>query len=186
MIWNLLWHGGVSHCWVRSLMIDRELFPIYTCILIQTHVPFVSCFEIPLWLHSLLVHERNSSSVLWLVHHLWIHHRTRPLVIQLLWISWRFQSWNLCYLLCKLGQFCQSNPQKLVCLCHQKLWFEVKIVSFALSLLALFSSWITSCWLLWLAAIISRNLGWIFASSINVALRSWPGMDPRGDWYWFT
>ena len=67
-----------------------------------------------------------------------------------------------------------------------KILIEVNIASFALSLLALVSSWNASCWLLWLAAIISRDLDWIFASSINVALRSWPGMDPRGDWYWFT
>ena len=38
------------------------------------------------------------------------------------------------------------------------------------------------CWLLWLAAIISRDLDWLLASSINVVFRSWPGMDPREYW----
>ena len=60
---------------------------------------------------------------------------------------------------------------------------ESNIISFDLSLLALVSPWKASCWLLWLVAIISKDLDCILASSINVALRSWSRIDPKGDWW---
>ena len=66
-----------------------------------------------------------------------------------------------------------SIQSSKICLLEPlKILIAVNIESFDLSLLTLISSWKASCWLLWLAAIISRDLDWIFANSINVALRS--------------
>ena len=58
---------------------------------------------------------------------------------------------------------------------------EANIASFALSLLALVSSLKASCWLLWLATMISSDLDCMLARSISVVLRSWPGMEPSGE-----
>ena len=63
-----------------------------------------------------------------------------------------------------------------------KVLMDENIESLDLSLLTLASYWNASCWLLWLAAIISIDLDWIFANSIRVALRSWREKPPKGDW----
>ena len=75
-----------------------------------------------------------------------------------------------------------SIQSSKVCLfCTIEGLIDVNIESFDLSLLTLVNSWKVSCCILWLAAIISRDLDWILANSINVALRSWPGIDPSVD-----
>ena len=74
------------------------------------------------------------------------------------------------------------QSSKVCLLVPSKVLIAVNIESFDLSLLTLVSSWKASCWLLWLVAIISKDLDWMLANSIRVALRSWPGMDPSIDW----
>ena len=71
---------------------------------------------------------------------------------------------------------------KVCLLVPSKVFIAVNIESLDLSLLTLVNSWKASYWILWLAAIISRVLDWMFANSIRVALRSWPGADPSIDW----
>ena len=62
------------------------------------------------------------------------------------------------------SKFCLFVPSKDL--------MDVNIESLDLSLLTLVNSWKASCCVLWLVAIISRDLDWILANSINVALRS--------------
>ena len=86
-------------------------------------------------------------------------------------------------LLLALHAWSTSSIQSLkVCLfVPSKVLIDVNIESFDLSLLTLVNSWKASCCILWLAAIISRDLDGMLANSINVALRSWPGIDPSID-----
>ena len=76
--------------------------------------------------------------------------------------SLTLQAWSI--LLIQSSKACLFLPSKT--------FIEVNIASFALSLLALVSSWKASGWLFWLAAIISNDLDCMLASSINVVLRT--------------
>ena len=80
------------------------------------------------------------------------------------------QAWSI--LLIQSSKIYLSLPSLLLIL--------ATIASFALSLLALINSWKASCWLLWLA-IISKDLDCILANFINVALKSGPGIEPKGE-----
>ena len=183
MKWNPLLHGDVSLPWVEFLIIDIELFPTCTCRQKWTHVPFASCSAIPsfivgVWEKQLLNFATSSLSIsssqdritcLTAPLDFLKSSVLKPLLLaQQAWLTSSIQSSKACLLV------------------PSKNFSEVNIESFALSLLALVSSWNASCWFLWLAAIISSDLDWIFASSINVALRYWPWMDCRVDWYGFA
>ena len=62
------------------------------------------------------------------------------------------------------SNFCLFVPSKVL--------MDVNMESLDLSLLTLVNSWKASCCVHWLAAIISSDLDWMLANSINVALRS--------------
>ena len=167
----IMW-GCLSH-WVWYLKTCTRHGPTCTCRRRWIHAPSVTCCVASLWPHSLWGCGRSSFAILWPTHHLKSYYRTILPVLQLQLTSWIILSWTLCYLLYKPGRLRRSNLQWLS--------IAVNIESFDLSLLTLVSSWKASCWLLCLAAIISRDLDWILANSINVMLRSWPGMDPSVD-----
>ena len=148
IIWNPWWHGGVSHCQVRFLMIGRELSRSITYILIQTHAPVASCFcssslasfIVGAWEKQLFNFATSSLSVSSSQDKTTCCTASADFlkisVLKSLLLA--LQAWLIS--LIQSSKTCLFVPSKIL--------MGVNIASFALSLLALVSSWNASYWLL--------------------------------------